>query len=99
MVYNTYQCYLTYAEDVIFNDFNWAAEEKFIWAGKVVRGAYIVQEREVAQRYHYTSPIWPTYEKTGECYVACAQRILNEFEKHPEVNYSVLFGTHNRQAL
>ncbi|RNE99492.1 proline dehydrogenase [Trypanosoma rangeli] len=99
IVYNTYQCYLTYTEDRVFNDLTRAMLEGWVWGGKVVRGAYMDQERETATRYNYKSPVWPTYEETSACYQACAKRILDEFVRLPNVPFEVLFGTHNKASV
>lgn len=99
VVYNTYQCYLTYAEDRIENDLVRAGHMKFHWGGKIVRGAYIVQERTTAEKYGYTSPIWPTYQGTNDCFNASARRILDAFEASTDKCHEVFFGTHNRESL
>lgn len=99
VVYNTYQCYLTYAEDRIANDLFRASVMNFLWGGKIVRGAYIEQERQTALKYNYTSPVWSTYEETSECYVRSADRIFASFEGTPDRKHEVFFGTHNRKAL
>ncbi|AAZ12086.1 proline dehydrogenase [Trypanosoma equiperdum] len=99
IVYNTYQCYLTYTEDRVFNDLTRAELEGWVWGGKIVRGAYMRQERETAEKYHYKSPIWPTYEETNACYKAVAERILREIARLPETRFEALFGTHNQKSL
>ncbi|KEG10285.1 proline oxidase [Trypanosoma grayi] len=99
IVYGTYQCYLTYAEDRIFNDLTRAEQEGWVWGGKIVRGAYMHQERQTASKYRYTSPVWPTYEDTNKCYQACAARILKEFVRQPNKPFEVLFGTHNKTSI
>nr|AGT02538.1 proline dehydrogenase [Herpetomonas muscarum] len=99
VVYNTYQCYLTYAEDRIANDLVRASLMNFQWGGKIVRGAYIEQERRTANQYSYTSPIWPTYEETSACYDQSADRILKTFMESPEKKHEAFFGTHNRKSL
>ncbi|KAG5499608.1 hypothetical protein JIQ42_05083 [Leishmania sp. Namibia] len=99
VVYNTYQCYLTYAEDRIDNDLVRARHMNFQWGGKIVRGAYIVQERATAAQHGYTSPVWSTYEETNKCYNAAAKRIFDTFEAQPAKKHEVFFGTHNKESL
>eukprot|EP00796_Vickermania_ingenoplastis_P010424 gene10425-7267_t len=99
VVYNTYQCYLTYAEDRVANDMARAVWHGYQWGGKIVRGAYMLQERATAKEYGYTSPIWPTYEETGECYMRSALRILAEIKKEDKSKFEVFFGTHNDVAV
>lgn len=38
------------------------------WYGKVVRGAYMDRERYLAKRNNVPSPIWDSYEETGDSY-------------------------------
>ncbi|KAL7701286.1 proline oxidase mitochondrial precursor-like protein [Lotmaria passim] len=99
VVYNTYQCYLTYAQDRIDNDLVRARHLGFHWGGKIVRGAYMVQERASAQKDGYTSPIWPTIEETHKCYNGAAEQILQKFEEEPNKKHEVFFGTHNKESL
>ncbi|CCW61790.1 unnamed protein product [Phytomonas sp. EM1] len=99
VVYNTYQCYLTYAEDRVANDLIRAKRLGFQWGGKVVRGAYMLQEVATAKQYGYASPIWPTYEQTNKCYGRVAKRIVEGFLANPDMKYEVFFGTHNRESL
>nr|AGT02411.1 proline dehydrogenase [Strigomonas culicis] len=99
IVYNTYQCYLTYAEDRIAADLLRAEKLGFQWGGKIVRGAYMIQERKTAQEYDYTSPIWPTLEATAKCYEDSAKRIFAAMERNPDKKYEVFFGTHNEKVI
>nr|AGT02716.1 proline dehydrogenase [Strigomonas galati] len=99
IVYNTYQCYLTYAEDRIAADLLRAEKMGFLWGGKIVRGAYMIQERKTAEEYNYTSPIWPTIEGTAKCYADSAKRIFAAMERNPDKKYEVFFGTHNEKMI
>lgn len=69
-VFNTYQCYLndTFARVAI--DFLRAEREGFKFAAKIVRGAYMFQERDRAEQLGYKDPIQPTVEATHENYNA-----------------------------
>eukprot|EP00658_Telonema_sp_P-2_P026575 TRINITY_DN20745_c0_g1_i7.p1 TRINITY_DN20745_c0_g1~~TRINITY_DN20745_c0_g1_i7.p1 ORF type:complete len:215 (-),score=56.74 TRINITY_DN20745_c0_g1_i7:231-875(-) len=96
-IYNTYQCYLCYTPDRIDNDFARSKAEGWVWAGKIVRGAYMNQERATAKEFGYSSPIWPDVESTHKCYDSCADVILKEVEHSDKIG--VLFGTHNRGSL
>ncbi|KPI83845.1 proline oxidase mitochondrial precursor-like protein [Leptomonas seymouri] len=99
VVYNTYQCYLTYAQDRIDNDLVRARHMDFHWGGKIVRGAYMVQERAAAVKDGYASPIWPTIEETHRCYNSAAEQIFQKFVSQPNKRHEVFFGTHNRESL
>lgn len=96
-VYNTYQCYTRSAEARLADDMQRARREGWHWGGKVVRGAYMVQERDVAARLGYASPIHATKAETDACYDRCAMRILDGIAAPAQrgSRIGVLFGSHN----
>ena len=94
--YNTYQCYLTYSKMRILNDLERANREGWKFAGKLVRGAYMVQERAIAQEHSYTSPIFPTIEGTHENFDECVDIILNQM---PQNDVGLLIGSHNKESI
>lgn len=64
VVYNTYQAYLKTAKRHLFNDLQRAKRLGFCFAGKLVRGAYLVGERARARDIGEPSPIWDSLEET-----------------------------------
>lgn len=68
IVYNTFQLYKTDSFDNLQRLVSTAATEDFKPAVKLVRGAYMEQERKRAERLHYPSPIQPTKEATDEAF-------------------------------
>jgi len=64
IVYNTYQAYLVDCHDRLKIDMERAKREGFIFAAKLVRGAYLVEERQRAKEYGYADPINPDLEST-----------------------------------
>lgn len=99
IVFNTYQCYMKISKQRLLNDMSRAKREGWVWAGKMVRGAYDKQERETAAKYSYEDPIFAVKEETDKCYNTCAMIILKEFESDPATKIGVLFGTHNPESL
>lgn len=57
VVYNTYQAYLTDAPSRLALDMARARDEGFLFGAKLVRGAYMHQERALAAEKGYKSPI------------------------------------------
>ena len=67
-IFNTYQCYLKDSEERCRVDMERAKREGYFFAGKLVRGAYMVAERERAAKMGYDSPIHDTLEDTHANY-------------------------------
>lgn len=99
VVLNTYQAYMETSEARVVNDLRRAKREGWVWAGKVVRGAYIKEETVIALKYNYRNPIWPSIELTHRCYNRIADRLLTMCQKQPDVPYSILFGSHNASSV
>ena len=65
LVFNTYQCYLKEALDMVSKDVKRAEKHGYYFACKLVRGAYMEQERKRATKLGYDDPINPSYEATN----------------------------------
>ncbi|CAG8562200.1 5052_t:CDS:2 [Diversispora eburnea] len=68
IVFNTYQMYLKDSFTRLKRDFELSRRENFVFAAKLVRGAYMVGERLMAQKYGYPSPIHDNIEDTHKSY-------------------------------
>ncbi|XP_054248561.1 proline dehydrogenase 1, mitochondrial [Indicator indicator] len=97
VIFNTYQCYLKEAYDNVTVDLALSRREGWHFGTKLVRGAYMEQERERAARMGYEDPINPTYEKTNEMYYRCLDHILEEIKHSGKA--SVMVASHNEDTV
>ena len=62
---------------------------------KYVRGAYMMEEREIAQRDNISSPIWDDIEGTHSCYNGNVEYVI----KHMCNQDLVFLGSHNTTTV
>ncbi|XP_072455825.1 proline dehydrogenase 1, mitochondrial isoform X2 [Notamacropus eugenii] len=97
LMYSTHQCYLKDAYDNVSLDVQLAHREAWCFGTKLVRGAYMTQERERAAAVGYEDPINPTYEATSTMYHRCLNYILEEIKHHGRA--SVMVASHNEETV
>ncbi|CAL8321836.1 unnamed protein product [Lota lota] len=96
-IFNTYQCYLQEAYDNVIVDVELARREGWHFGAKLVRGAYMYQERERAREIGYEDPINPDYEATNQMYHKCLEFVLEEIEHNRKAN--VMVASHNEDTV
>ncbi|XP_059214688.1 proline dehydrogenase 1, mitochondrial [Centropristis striata] len=97
IIFNTYQCYLKEAYDNVTVDVELSRREGWYFGAKLVRGAYMYQERDRAQEIGYEDPINPDYEATNRMYHKCLEFVLEEIEHSRKAN--VMVATHNEDTV
>lgn len=95
-VYNTYQCYLKDSHDRILVDLERARREGYKFGCKLVRGAYMMLERERAAEKGYPSPVWDTKEETHACYDGAVAMLL-PWVKNNGAEFMV--ASHNQRSV
>ncbi len=68
IIYTTYQLYLKDGLQRMKDEFSLSQKEGFILGAKIVRGAYMVKEREYAELHNTISPIHDSKEECDEDY-------------------------------
>ncbi|XP_059193367.1 proline dehydrogenase 1, mitochondrial [Centropristis striata] len=97
VIFNTYQCYLKEAYDNVTMDVELSRREGWSFAAKLVRGAYMYQERERAKDIGYEDPINPDYESTNIMYHRCLDYVLDEIALNGNAN--VMVASHNEDTV
>lgn len=96
LVLNTYQCYLKDTYSKIQTDMELARREGYMFGAKLVRGAYMEQERLRASSLGYEDPIHPSYKATSKCFDEVMNAVLEETKRG---NANVLIATHNENSI
>lgn len=94
IVFNTYQCYLRETFREVGTDLEQAKRQNFYFGAKLVRGAYMEQERARAQALGYPDPVNPTFDATTEMYhktlSECLRRIKVGLDTQRSIWYHIL---------
>eukprot|EP00457_Paulinella_chromatophora_P002919 gb/GEZN01002924.1/.p1 GENE.gb/GEZN01002924.1/~~gb/GEZN01002924.1/.p1 ORF type:complete len:585 (+),score=74.19 gb/GEZN01002924.1/:47-1801(+) len=98
VVFHTYQAYLKDSFSRLQTDLKRANREGFWLAAKVVRGAYMVLERQRAKEMGYASPIQETLQDTHKNYEKCITEILTCI-KHQAPRAELMVATHNQSSV
>ncbi|XP_066267867.1 proline dehydrogenase 1, mitochondrial-like [Branchiostoma lanceolatum] len=97
VIFNTYQCYLKDAYNNLYADMDLARKEGWHFGCKLVRGAYMEQERKRAEAVGYDDPINPDYEATNRMYHKCLDHMLTRIDKYGDIN--VMVASHNEDTV
>ncbi|XP_028317933.1 proline dehydrogenase 1, mitochondrial [Gouania willdenowi] len=97
VIFNTYQCYLKEAYTNVTVDVELSRREGWYFGAKLVRGAYMYQERDRAKEIGYEDPINPDYEATNRMYHKCLEYVLEEIEQSRKAN--VMVASHNEDSV
>ncbi len=94
IVYTTIQFYRADALEFLKISHKKAIEKGYIYAVKLVRGAYMEKERMRAEEMEYPSPIHPDKESTDKAYDAAIEYCLDNVK-----TIAFVAGTHNEKSV
>lgn len=105
IIFNTYQCYMKIAFHQLVLDLEQAQRQNFYFGAKLVRGAYMEQERARAESLGYEDPINPNFEATSEMYHRCLTECMNrmhelkQYGDGREKRVGIMVASHNADTI
>ena len=92
-IFNTYQCYLRDSKARVTADLEHANSAGYIFAGKLVRGAYMIQEAKVAAAQGRPNPIHPSIHATHSNYNDIMTSLIRSANREvmARIYYSIYF--------
>ena len=95
IIMNGYQCYLKRMKEVIFHEVEASKVLGHNLGIKLIRGAYMNEERDLASKNNYESPVWDSIEDTHSCYNDCMTHVINNLEE----NSMLFIASHNLNSV
>lgn len=99
IIFNTYQCYLKEVYNNIILDLELAKRQNIYFGAKLVRGAYMEQERLRAKQIGYEDPINPSYEATSEMYHKTLTEVMRQIVNGGDRKVAVMVASHNEDTV
>ena len=84
-IMNGYQCYLKRMAAVIPMEVRAAKEFSYNLGIKLIRGAYMNEERLIAEEQGFESPVWDSIEETHKCYNTNLEHIIRSMKLQDKV--------------
>ncbi|XP_064089551.1 proline dehydrogenase 1, mitochondrial-like isoform X4 [Macrobrachium nipponense] len=103
IVFNTYQCYLKETFNNLSLDLEQAYRQNFFFGAKLVRGAYMEQERARALELGYEDPVNPDFDATTEMYHDCLKECLRRIKFNKTLGetqkIAIMVASHNEDTV
>ncbi|XP_004388159.1 hydroxyproline dehydrogenase [Trichechus manatus latirostris] len=97
-VWNTYQAYLKDTHEQLRRDAEAADRAGLAFGVKLVRGAYLDKEREVARVQRTEDPTQPDYEATSQSYSRCLELMLTHVSRRGPLCH-LMVASHNEESV
>lgn len=92
-----YKSYLLQnARQDLHTDVEYSTKSGFCYGVKLVRGAYLEQEREGALSKGTPLPIWNSKPETDQCYNDCVEYLIKAISRK---NLQFMVATHNKNSV
>jgi len=95
IIFNTFQCYLTDSHARLLKEIENSKRFNYKFAAKLVRGAYMVGERERAKELGIPSPVFATLKQTHANY----NRALVDVLHKACVGSNLMVASHNQESV
>lgn len=89
-------CALQNAMNTLRLDVEFSKASGFSYGVKLVRGAYMEQEKEGAIQKGATYPLWATKAETDECYDSSVEYLMTQAEGN---KIHMMIATHNEDSV
>ena len=76
-----------------------AQKWNYVFVAKLVRGAYIEQERRLAREKGYEDPINGTFEATSTVYQSCLDDVFTHMLQRPSGQIRIMVASHNEETI
>jgi len=96
-VWNTYQCYLKNAPNIVDFEIDYLREHGCSWGAKIVRGAYMEAERQYALKGNYEDPVCDDIQATHDNYNGVIADLVERYKKDEKVQF--LVASHNEETV
>lgn len=94
IIMNGYQCYLKRMANTIPMEIKASQMHGYNMGIKLIRGAYMNEERELAAEKNRESPIWDTIEETHNCYNTNLKLLISQMKFED----MVFVASHNKET-
>ena len=98
VIFNTYQCYLKDSKERAMTDLTRSERYNFHFAAKLVRGAYMIHERERATMLNIDDPIHDTANATHRNYDEVVELLLR-YRANNGPGLEIMVASHNEQSI
>ena len=84
------------AKESLHMDVEYSKKSGFAYGVKLVRGAYLEQEREGASLKGVPDPVWSCKAETHKCYDECVEYIMTCINR---LKINMMVATHNKESV